>query len=861
MRNWRDVSLPLDHLESEVAAAPLVLQNAFHQALTLIRPDFLKHAEGHLLHHFPGLSPEELKRLSDQVWFGTPDTKSPVPLADYLVRLARTYLDHHGAFARPILPSDDVRREEGPARARMRWRWLRLALPEDWLLAALGATKASNGRGSSPSLSCATLTPALAQLLAAEGYAETHLHLNAALEFADVWALAMRSLPDQYQRNLDALRDLFAAETGIANFGAFLLAAALARLLLGAFLAPNRANRAHAADFKKYFLRLARSLQPNEWRVLDAAMSALAQPATMPRFVSTHFAAALRLYRTRIPRSAPIERASRHPTIAAECDPLRLYFRGRPDAPPDRLFLTAALTYLRGEGREDRGFARLFWQMLRVQGMLYRLVTLRPLTPGLAWFTRHYAYLRALSGRTPYRRRQDEIRMRLATAWNQGGGREGLRRLEARLAPPASLAEAFHDQKGFETEAQAGRDCGLIYHLQKERARKGKNSKTGPFARGEHADPEAFGNLGWRFGALYRARKREVRTITAYLAHHPEAARILCGFDLCAEETATPNWVFVPLFAELRRAGKEAAAHHGCPPPRLCVHAGEDFAHLASGLRRLDETIRYFHLGEGDRVGHALALGIDPTRWAQRMGILRLSREERFFDLVWEWRCYMERIALPPDAARPAWLAGEIARFAGEIWGEPFTPAEALALVDALHDPAKLEDIGYAAPNPPALRQGSSLPAKTLERLYDYLRRPSLFRRAAEVIMVDAEQDIPALCVLREGMRQRFSALGIAIETNPSGNLLIGLMPDLDHHPLWEAIARPESPEPPLALLIVSDDPASFATRLPEEYQLVYDTFILQRRTPHEALAFLADVARNTRLYAFRQPREPRARG
>ena len=41
-------------------------------------------------------------------------------------------------------------------------------------------------------------------------------------------------------------------------------------------------------------------------------------------------------------------------------------------------------------------------------------------------------------------------------------------------------------------------------------------------------------------------------------------------------------------------------------------HVGEDFYDLIDGLRAIDEAITFFELGKNDRLGHALALGVNP---------------------------------------------------------------------------------------------------------------------------------------------------------------------------------------------------------------------------------------------------------
>lgn len=51
------------------------------------------------------------------------------------------------------------------------------------------------------------------------------------------------------------------------------------------------------------------------------------------------------------------------------------------------------------------------------------------------------------------------------------------------------------------------------------------------------------------------------------------------------------------------------------PQLKITYHVGEDFLDVADGLRAIDEAIRFLQLDYGDRLGHALALGVDVRKW------------------------------------------------------------------------------------------------------------------------------------------------------------------------------------------------------------------------------------------------------
>ena len=50
----------------------------------------------------------------------------------------------------------------------------------------------------------------------------------------------------------------------------------------------------------------------------------------------------------------------------------------------------------------------------------------------------------------------------------------------------------------------------------------------------------------------------------------------------------------------------------------VTFHAGEDFFDIVDGLRAIDEAVSFFEFGEGQRIGHALALGLNAHEFYKR---------------------------------------------------------------------------------------------------------------------------------------------------------------------------------------------------------------------------------------------------
>lgn len=117
-----------------------------------------------------------------------------------------------------------------------------------------------------------------------------------------------------------------------------------------------------------------------------------------------------------------------------------------------------------------------------------------------------------------------------------------------------------------------------------------------------------------------------------------QPSRWFRGLDVAGDENALKIEWFAPVLRWLRSdfsssQGEELASTGF----HLSIHAGEDYAHPASGMRHIDETVRFCEMREGDRLGHALALGVVPKIWAKRQGEMILPLDEHLDNLVWLW--------------------------------------------------------------------------------------------------------------------------------------------------------------------------------------------------------------------------------
>ena len=115
-----------------------------------------------------------------------------------------------------------------------------------------------------------------------------------------------------------------------------------------------------------------------------------------------------------------------------------------------------------------------------------------------------------------------------------------------------------------------------------------------------------------------RAHRRQSAVLRRGLVTWPQLLAVVRALDVAGEEPEGPLWLVVPFIKQLRALSiRLAGSAQPSPlkPLQLTLHAGEDFRHLFSGLRAVHEPYLWGLMQPGDRLGHALALGVDVERW------------------------------------------------------------------------------------------------------------------------------------------------------------------------------------------------------------------------------------------------------
>lgn len=829
--------VPEEHLEAEVLAALFGSEASFRAGFTTLQPEsnaihqFWLTQEDRLVSIARGLSLDSLMAIRNRIWFPVQGTVSLENLWKIVVQ--QLIPSQHRSICLSNSAWEPLNSNE-PVALRRRWRWLTWALPPDFFWSALHQEDLYALGLLTP------INPLLHQDLMDKGFAELHLHLGAGMDFSLYWCSAQHAVADE-DFTEKALQDFNAPFEHGQNFAPWLLAGIIGRYLLCSFLAPRHIRWRGSLDRFIYETHQNIYHKHRQWHLSDCLLSLL-NDLTSPKMSKPRviFKTMQELYRFFLYQHLFVRPPASASTLTEIwlSDPA-VWLMGLERTPEmgELYFLRCSFKYMH-RFPKDKLFQSIFWQVVRIKNILYRYITQRPLTAGLQWFIRFFGRIKPL--RKPLQNLLVECAFK--TSGGQlnpsGGAIRGLRSLEIRTAPKNDISELKQMLVSYiDSWIRIGSNAEfcLVLHIPKVRGIKFPDTDTG---KNSWANPEHKKNRGgYRFSHYYRNKGEEVRTMIQLLEQTPQTLQFLRGVDMCTDELGVPNWVMIPLIQQVCQASERIAANFESSlySPKICglrrtMHVGEDFRHLLEGLRRIYEALAFIPLISGDRLGHAVALGLSPTWWGKKCPIVNMPREERLFDLIWERFCYRKNLAYPP-AGRLEKIEAEMGHLSQFLFSRPAKPDELEKFWLALNHPKYLIDSCHF-PNGPIPKVGTS--DNPLKLVIPYLTSAKSFEQGQiSVKIVINESEILALDALQGMLRRMIAKRGLVVEVNPSSNFLIGDLLELSNHPIWRLNAPPgyakqigEPELPQISVVVGSDDPLIFAANLCQEYELLYENLL-----------------------------------
>lgn len=367
------------------------------------------------------------------------------------------------------------------------------------------------------------------------------------------------------------------------------------------------------------------------------------------------------------------------------------------------------------------------------------------------------------------------------------------------------------------------------------------------FLKSEHLE-DCSGNYCWRrilngeeHYTVYRMLKRMyVENIARALEEIREAIpglnEYIVGIDAASDENAMEPWMFSPAYKVIRshkfikpvmEAESGGERFKRIQNIGFTYHVGEDFRHVISGLRHVDEVLEEFSYKAGDRLGHALVLGIDMDQWINGNEVVFVPVLEHLENLLWMWGTNTcQGLALPIQLEV---LEDKIIDIAEEIYDFPetisvkmlYTAYKKKFIVNHGEIVKKLLDTDeYSG----CYCDGKRCYGKwTAELLLSTHYCPVYEKKYEKVKLVSVSAEEAAVYkTLQKYLIQKVEQRGVYIETNPTSNLTIGDFSHMYRHPIFQLNSVDKNVGNHAFVTINSDDPAVFNTNVENDLAYIY---------------------------------------
>jgi len=356
------------------------------------------------------------------------------------------------------------------------------------------------------------------------------------------------------------------------------------------------------------------------------------------------------------------------------------------------------------------------------------------------------------------------------------------------------------------------------------------------------------------FHKLREELRKNADLLFNLLESNPELRNILTGVDAAANEIETPPEVFAVLFRNCRRKRIN----------NYTYHVGEDFEHLLSGIRAIFEAVTFLNLRNGDRIGHATAIGIDPNIWISKMPDSLFLRQGQWLENL----LFLRHIALskPTSSISLSHIESEIHELSLEIFGtqhnintlqmyfshrdiDPNLTRDIVNNNENIYcDWLQKEYILATQVHYEALKILYSrwFDKKTIKN-FEKMKEISISSTSYQVLLF-AQQYVQGLIVDRR----------VIIETLPTSNVRISHYNNIKDHHVFRWIAVPDRKikgDHRMIVSLGSDDPGIFVTDLRNEFYHLFCSLVCDYSySEHNALEEISRLNENGRVYRFDGP-------
>ncbi len=359
----------------------------------------------------------------------------------------------------------------------------------------------------------------------------------------------------------------------------------------------------------------------------------------------------------------------------------------------------------------------------------------------------------------------------------------------------------------------------------------------------------------FHFGKLQQRYKQQIENLIQLRTEYSELSRYLVGIDAASLENSTPVWVFAPIYEKARDSSIEKIGRrneYGDYTQSLgfTFHAGEDFRHILSGLRRIDEAVEHLKFHAGDRIGHGIALGISAREWKNQNPVIIIPQIEALENYLWAYDTLSKNYS-DFQATILAYMEKQIYELSGKIYGnrEGCAEPEGIAvelLISGYHRLFAFQDQGYEEIKKEFCSRvcaGKKIhwdsvllaAARHCKQFVKEMERPIHYEIT--------EQDLMIVEELQKILKKKLGRQGIILEVNPSSNTAIADLDVVEENQLYQMNQINNAQN--VIVCINSDDPAVFNTNVSNELAYIYYGMLEQNISREAALQWIDRLRRN----------------
>lgn len=689
-----------------------------------------------------------------------------------------------------------------------------------------------------------TLADSQLETILKKGVAETHIHKNAAINFYISWQDLMNFTGKGLSEYLELENSVYYNEVSLQYN---IIALAIIRVKMADFL-QNRTDQ----KWDEFFSKCNSSYRSQLKKLCNSIIIGEEIKSDEYNFEF--------LWNSLIDDVGIVNEYDNKPTTYKD-DILKYIFigYGNSNIILENILLFKAMKYI--DSSNDAKFGKLFMNYIRIKNKVLQSKVQSNSLKGLENFK--YYFTRSTSktyqNKNPYEERNywkilmenqtqniylDKLELRASIA--DGNEAKIIASIKKTMK---SFLEAYKELLEDRYEKYGGNwrypHIALIFHLKKQ---EDKHVYEKCWVNFENENYEELYFMENR--KLY---EKQVRALNKVRDNISGMSDFIVGIDAASSENDTEPWVFAPIYDIARDSScanmfyKNTNYNKRIKTLGFTFHVGEDFRHILTGLRRIDEVIDNLKFHAGDRIGHGIALGVDIDKWINNNRVVILPRIEYLENLLWAWGIYKD--GYYSEAFDVFYIEQEIMKLAKKIYYnidgitvynlwlvykskfKEFIPNKNLI---------KTSDIIKQEDHKPGIkdlfcREGISERRITwnVETLQHASHCRCYLERMLEPIQVEVNYDkVKFFKQLQKIVCNKISTKAIVVETNPTSNISIGQIESIFEHYIHNlnnrGLANNSKEENSLMVTINSDDPSVFNTNVSNE--LAYIFYSLQEK-------------------------------